>query len=66
MYRGAGAAARPAVLLIRSPQAKRAAGIFPGGEVKIGRILHPSPANPAANRDWAGVVVEQLRTQAIS
>ena len=41
--------------------AKRAAGIFPGGEVKIGRILHPSPASPAANRDWAGAAAEQLR-----
>jgi single-strand selective monofunctional uracil DNA glycosylase len=41
--------------------AKRAAAVFPGGEVRIGRILHPSPANPAANRDWAGVATEQLR-----
>ncbi len=28
---------------------------------RIGRILHPSPASPAANRDWAGQVTEQLR-----
>lgn len=28
--------------------------------VKIVRILHPSPANPAANRDWAGIVTRQL------
>ena len=40
---------------------KRAAAIFPGGELKIGRILHPSPASPAANRDWAGVATAQLR-----
>jgi single-strand selective monofunctional uracil DNA glycosylase len=26
----------------------------------IGRILHPSPASPAANRDWAGTVEKQL------
>lgn len=26
----------------------------------IGRILHPSPASPAANRDWAGSVTRQL------
>eukprot|EP00736_Rhodelphis_marinus_P009983 Rmarinus@m.18477 len=26
-------------------------------------ILHPSPANPAANRDWAGTVTAQLRDQ---
>jgi single-strand selective monofunctional uracil DNA glycosylase len=29
-------------------------------EVRIGRILHPSPASPAAN-NWAAVVDEQLR-----
>ena len=28
---------------------------------KIGRILHPSPASPAANRDWAGTAEKQLR-----
>lgn len=27
---------------------------------KIGRILHPSPASPAANRDWAGTATKQL------
>ncbi len=27
---------------------------------RIGRILHPSPASPAANRDWAGVVTSEL------
>ena len=26
----------------------------------IGRILHPSPASPAANRDWAGTATRQL------
>ncbi len=29
--------------------------------VKIGRILHPSPASPAANRDWAGTATSQLQ-----
>ncbi len=28
---------------------------------RIGRILHPSPASPAANRDWAGTAEKQLR-----
>jgi single-strand selective monofunctional uracil DNA glycosylase len=28
--------------------------------VRIGRILHPSPASPAANQDWPGKVVAQL------
>jgi single-strand selective monofunctional uracil DNA glycosylase len=41
--------------------AKRAQEVFPNGTVKLGRILHPSPASPAANRDWAGVVERQLR-----
>ena len=27
----------------------------------FGRILHPSPANPKANRDWAGTVAQELR-----
>ena len=27
----------------------------------IGKILHPSPASPAANRDWAGTAEKQLR-----
>jgi single-strand selective monofunctional uracil DNA glycosylase len=27
---------------------------------RIGRILHPSPASPAANRDWAAVATRQL------
>ncbi|HCQ33344.1 MAG TPA: single-stranded DNA-binding protein [Verrucomicrobiales bacterium] len=27
----------------------------------VGRILHPSPASPAANRDWAGTAEAQLR-----
>jgi single-strand selective monofunctional uracil DNA glycosylase len=28
--------------------------------VRFGKILHPSPANPSANRDWAGLVTQQL------
>ena len=32
-----------------------------GGDVKVGRILHPSPASPAANNDWPGLVDAQLR-----
>ncbi len=29
-------------------------------DVRIGQILHPSPASPAANRDWQGQAVAQL------
>lgn len=28
---------------------------------KTGKILHPSPASPAANRDWAGTATRQLK-----
>lgn len=31
-----------------------------GLDVRIGRIIHPSPASPAANRDWAGTALRQL------
>lgn len=31
-----------------------------GSAVKTGRILHPSPASPAANRDWSGTATKQL------
>ena len=39
--------------------AKRAERVL--DRVKVGRILHPSPASPAANRDWAGQASAQLR-----
>jgi single-strand selective monofunctional uracil DNA glycosylase len=28
--------------------------------VRFGRVLHPSPASPAANRGWAGAATRQL------
>jgi len=37
----------------------REAGL--SADVQIGRILHPSPANPGANRDWEGIVERELR-----
>ena len=30
-------------------------------DVKVGRILHPSPASPAANNNWSGKATEQLQ-----
>ena len=30
-------------------------------QLQIGRILHPSPASPAANKDWAGTATRQLK-----
>ena len=40
---------------------KRARIALEGTKVKIGYILHPSPASPAANRDWSGTVTQQLQ-----
>lgn len=40
---------------------RRAATAVSGLGVTIGEILHPSPANPRANRDWAGHATAQLR-----
>ncbi len=45
--------------------AARAAAVLDGGDVTIGRILHPSPASPAANRGWSEAVEKQLREQGI-
>jgi single-strand selective monofunctional uracil DNA glycosylase len=39
---------------------KRAAVALDGADVNIGRISHPSPANPKANRGWAAVVEREL------
>ena len=39
---------------------KRAMLALDGLPVRFGRILHPSPASPAANRGWAPVAAKQL------
>ncbi len=38
----------------------RARDALAGSPVKFGRILHPSPASPAANRGWAEAAGRQL------
>ena len=38
----------------------RARQVFSQDEVRIARILHPSPASPAANRNWAQQASQQL------
>lgn len=43
----------------------RAAAALAGMDVKIGRVLHPSPASPAANRGWAEAAEKQLRALGI-
>ena len=40
--------------------AKRAEAACANERLKIGRVLHPSPASPAANKGWAGLVTKQL------
>ncbi len=44
---------------------KRAEEALKGIEVKIGKVLHPSPASPAANRGWAEAATKQLMEQEI-
>jgi single-strand selective monofunctional uracil DNA glycosylase len=39
---------------------RRAREALAGRSCAIGAILHPSPANPVANRGWAGVIEGQL------
>ena len=39
----------------------RARAALDGIEIAIGRILHPSPANPAANRGWSERATVELR-----
>ena len=38
----------------------RAAEALAGMNVRIGKVLHPSPASPAANRGWAEAATRQL------
>ena len=45
--------------------ARRAAEVLQDSPAKIGQILHPSPASPAANRDWKGMAVRQLQALGI-
>lgn len=38
----------------------RSAAFLNDMDVKVGRVTHPSPANPAANRGWAALVEKEL------
>ena len=44
---------------------KRARAALEGSNVRFGRILHPSPASPAANRGWADAATRQMIEQGI-
>jgi len=39
---------------------KRAQAALVDRDLPVGRILHPSPASPAANQNWAGKITETL------
>lgn len=45
---------------------QRARDALQGLDVRIARILHPSPASPMANRGWAEKATEQLRELGIA
>jgi single-strand selective monofunctional uracil DNA glycosylase len=40
---------------------ERARGTLSDLDVMVGRITHPSPANPKANRNWEGRVMQELQ-----
>lgn len=40
---------------------RQARAALSGSDVKVARILHPSPASPLANRDWLGIVSAELQ-----
>src|SRR5262249_11470363 len=40
---------------------QRAQRVFGASSIRLGRILHPSPASPAANRDWSKQAERQLK-----
>jgi single-strand selective monofunctional uracil DNA glycosylase len=59
--RGVVEALRPEWLIgVGGFAADRAERVLADTDVRVGRILHPSPASPAANRDWAGAATTQL------
>ena len=43
----------------------RIRAVVPDGERRVGTILHPSPASPAANRGWAAQAERQLSAMGI-
>jgi single-strand selective monofunctional uracil DNA glycosylase len=45
---------------------RRAREALAGSPARISCILHPSPASPAANKDWAKAIEAQLRDAGIS
>jgi single-strand selective monofunctional uracil DNA glycosylase len=44
---------------------QRATEALAGLSLRVVKILHPSPASPAANKDWSGAVTAALRSAAV-
>lgn len=55
------AALHPSLVVGIGRFAERRARESLGSDLRIGSILHPSPASPAANADWAGLTDARLR-----
>lgn len=53
-------ATRPSLVVGVGQYAEERARAVVGGQVPVGRVLHPSPASPAANRGWAAEAERQL------
>ena len=51
---------RPSLVIGIGGFAEKRARKALGAAARIGCVLHPSPASPAANRDWAGLAERQL------
>lgn len=45
---------------------KRARAALDGLDVRVGRVLHPSPASPAANRGWAAAATRELEAMGVT
>ncbi|MCG8336915.1 MAG: single-stranded DNA-binding protein, partial [Proteobacteria bacterium] len=45
---------------------KRAIKVLEGMDVRIGRITHPSPANPKANRGWEECIAVEFSNMGIT
>jgi len=58
--RGIVAALSPSIVIGVGGFAEKRARAALDGDYRIGCILHPSPANPAANRGWAEAIERQL------
>jgi single-strand selective monofunctional uracil DNA glycosylase len=45
---------------------RRARAALAGENVRVGTILHPSPASPLANRGWAPAIEQQLEALGVA